>query len=417
MKKVLLSALFFAVVFFSFTACSSVSAVDETQIRNDLDSRIASFDKNEKVIQMTIKNRETDLDKSKDEIRCNITTEDSVCRYEKSIVMMYDLDEDGSWVLNEFTVNDRSQWSVSPIKGVNEEEVAASLDGISVTAGNEIWNVTQDNVKIVSINKHETDLEAKTDIITATVTVDDAVEEAKGQLVIDYTFNDKWVVNSISGNSDFEASVKSGFELNVTDETLIDAISEQSFDYGRNLDSIFASATKIITIVKDGVTDFSVEGHESSEKGKIQEYVCKCTLKSKYAEFNLDINIPYCYDSNDGWIIQPISVEAQCCSVNIEGKWTGTQYGGDSCELNITEMDTEGNITAIYTDCGNSYKDSYSYNLSGKIDLNTLIITLKAGDWINKPVLAYKSDIQAQLNVDASTITGREGYTSFTLTQ
>ena len=416
MKKVLLTVLLFAVVFFSFAACSSVSAVDEALIRNDLDSIVTSISKNEKVVKMAIENRETDLDKSKDEIQCSVTTEDGFCRYEKSVVMMYNLDGDDNWSLNDFTFNDRSEWSVFPLKGVNEEDVTVSLEGISVTAGNEIWNVTQDNVKIVSIDKHETDLEAKTDKITATVTVDDDVEEANGRLVIDYTFNNQWVVNSISGNNDFEASVKPGLELNVTDETLINVISEQSFDYGRNLDSIFASATKVVPITKDGVTDFSMEGHESSEKGKVREYICKCILKSKYAEFNLDINIYYRYDSNDGWVSQPISVEAECFSVSIEGKWTGMR-GNDSCELDITEMDTEGNITAIYTNYGNSYKDSYSYYLSGKIDLNSLIITLEAGDWINKPGLAYKSDIQAQLNVDASTITGHEGYSSFTLSQ
>lgn len=416
MKKVLLTVLLFAAAILSFTACSSVSVVDETQIRSDLESIITSLEKSEKVINVTIENRETDLDESKDKIRCHITTEDNLCRYEKSIVVIYNLDEDDNWSLDDFTVSDRSQWSVSPLKGVNEDDTAASLNGISVTAGNEIWNVTQDNVRIVSIDKHETDLEAKTDKITATVAVDDAVEEARGQLVIDYTFNDEWVVKSISGNGDFEASIKPGLELNVTDETLINAISEQTFDYGRNINSIHASAVKVVPIVKDGVTDFSIEGHESSEKGKLQEYICKCKLKSKYAEFNLDIGIQYCYDSDDGWVLQPISVEAECYSVSIEGKWTGIR-GGDSCELNIIEMDTEGNITASYINYGNAYKDSYSYYLSGKIDFNTLIITLEAGDWINKPTLAYKSDIQAQLNVDASTITGREGYSAFSVAQ
>lgn len=46
-----------------------------------MDSRITFFDKNEKVIKMTIENRGTDLDESKDEIQCNVTTEDDITSF------------------------------------------------------------------------------------------------------------------------------------------------------------------------------------------------------------------------------------------------------------------------------------------------------------------------------------------------
>ncbi len=57
---------------------------------------------------------------------------------------------------------------------------------MNLTVDNEIWYVSEDNIKSISVDNHETDLEAETDQVTVSLTVDDLVEEAEGQLVIDY---------------------------------------------------------------------------------------------------------------------------------------------------------------------------------------------------------------------------------------
>lgn len=411
MKKFLFIMLFFAVISVLLTACNSDPVADKKKIQTDLESYSISkiLSANERITDFEIEKRQTEKDKKTDVVWCNVKTEDESCAYEKKLVFTYGLYDEGGWKLDNVWVNSKSEWIITPLTGVSDEIIAASLNGISVTTENDIWNVTQDNVKIVSIDKHETDLEAKTDTVTATVKVDDVVEEASGQLVISYTFNDQWVLDSISGNDGFTAAKKPGLELTVSDETLINAISEQTFEFGVN-------NTQTITIKKDAVTDFTIESQGTSEKGRMQEYSSKCTLKTLYAEFDLDINISYYYDSNDGWVINPISVESECSSVNIAGKWTGQTFSRDSCELNITEMNTEGNIKATYALSGsNNYR--YSYYLSGKIDLNTLKIELEAGEWIDKPVWSGADDISAQLNVDNLTITGIEGHHTFTITQ
>lgn len=69
-------------------------------------------------------------------------------------------------------------------------------------------------------------------------------------------------------------------------------------------------------------------------------------------------------------------------SVNIEGKWNGTYNGvgnkGKS-SLKITEATKDGKIKGVYSytpDKIDQYRKAGSYNVSGTIDMSSLIINL-----------------------------------------
>ena len=171
-----------------------------------------------------------------------------------------------------------------------------------------------------------------------------------------------------------------------------------------------------ITINKDEVVDFTIDRQESSSKGTSQQIFCNCTLTKPNAVFTLAIEMSYLYSGT--WIIQPISVTSECTSVDITGKWTGTNAYGRICELDITEMDAEGNISGTYSDQGSAYNKAYSYYVAGKINRDTLEITLDAGDMIGeKPYKWFKPDnITAKVNIDDDLISGNADLL-FNLTQ
>lgn len=408
MKKSLLLTFTFIVILMLFAGCNSVA--NEKQIQADLESYTQSelFAENEKIVEIKIDKRQTANEKKQESVWCTVTTEDKHYSYEKAMTLTYNYYNEGGWMLDNVSVNNHSEWVITPLTGISNEEVSASLDGISVTANDEIWNITKGNIKSISIEEQKTDLENKTDVITATLTIDDEVEEASGQLVINYRFNNEWVIDSISGNENFKAILKSGIALNVTEETLQNEISGQTSDYG-----IDGNAT--ITINKNEISDFKIESQESYEKGRRQIYLCSCKLIKPHAEFLLNVEIPYDYLGSDGWSIQPITINAQCTSINLEGEWKGTYRaigGGGTAVLNISAIDDNGLITGTFKYTPNrvdKYSQPGSYNITGEITLATLSIHFTAGEWIDKPSEEYEwqlSDISATLDIENSTLYG-----------
>lgn len=416
MKKFLFLLLAFVSLTVLFTACGSNSVANETQIRSDLEaySKAEFLAENEKIVNMTLEKRETEKDKDLDVVWCTVTTEDDRCSYEKGLVLTYNYYDEGGWILDLVSVNNKSEWVITPLTGASNDEISASLNGINITADNEIWYVSQDNIKNISIDNQETNLDAKTDTVMVSLTVDDLVEEAIGQLKIQYTFNDGWVVDSISGTESFTANFKPGLELNITDETLLNELSGETFEYGITEETIFWTSNDLqtISINKSDLSGFEVESHDSFNKGTVQKYVCSCVLTKPHAEFALNIGIAYSYI--DGWNMEPISIEAKCTTATIEGMWKGTYrdvpYNG-TCELTITGVDADGTINAIYSynpEVTNDFSEAGSYHVSGTIDLSTLLITLEAGEWIEQPKwdTLMKSDIIVRLYVDDSTLSG-----------
>lgn len=408
MKKICLLILFFTTFLLLLTGCASVA--NEKKIQSDLESNIqfSFFSPGEKIEKFEIEKRQTDKKRKTDTIWCTITTEDTEISYQKSVVLIYGLYDKGGWILDDVSVNDSSQWIQIPLKGIDEENIADSLKGQFVTANGEDWGITTDSIKDISIDKHDTNLEEKTDIITATLTLNADVEEAKGQLIINYKFDDGWKIDTISGNKEFTATVKPDVALNVTNDDLITAMEKQGFQYGE-------SNQQTISIDKNAITNFVIENQESAIKGSHQTFDCSCTLSKSHAVFNLEARIQYYYDVSNGWVIQPITIMPEVVSVDIEGNWTGTYNGAPysgGAVLSISEVTADGSITAVYSYSPtviSKYSEPGSYNVSGKIDMSTFLMKLTAGSWVNQPVNPLsitKSDISALLYIDDSKIEG-----------
>lgn len=400
--------------------CNSVA--NEKQIKADLEAYTKSdiLAENEKITEVKIDKRQTENEEKQDFVWCTVTTEDEHYSYQKEMELTYNYYDEGGWILDDVSVGKRNEWVITPLTGISSEEFSDSLDGISVTADNETWDVTKDNIKSISIDEQKTDLEAKTDIVTATLTIDDEVEEAGGQLVVKYKFDGEWAIDSISGGENFTVTSKSEKALNATEETLLNEMYGQTFGYGTDDDDDIWDTNDLqtITINKDEISDFKLESQESYEKGTIQKYVCSCKLTKPHAELSLNAEILYYYLGSDGWSVQSVDVTAECTSINIEGKWTGTYGaigggGGGSAVLNVSDKDSNGTISATFKyvpDSINAYAQPGSYSLTAEIDLSTLEIHFIGGDWISNPGeksnIWDNSDIFATLDIESSTLYG-----------
>ncbi len=396
--------------------CNNVA--DSKQIQSDLGnySRTDFLSDGEIVKSLEITKRETEKKKNLDVVSCTVTTEDEKCTYEKEMILTYTYDDNNGWVLDYVTVNDSDKWKITPLSGVTEEDISASLEGTIVTADGEKWEITKDNVDSISISGHETDIEGNTDTVTLTLKLDDLVEEATGQLILNYVFEKEWKLDSVSGNEAFAVQVKPGIGLDATEETLMSELSGMEFQYGAPKDGLTYSTSQLQTIVinQNEISNFKIESHEKRSKGTEHRYNCSFTLTKPQAEFTVNAMIYYLYINSKGWVLQPISTTMECASVNIEGEWkgqyNGAPYGGNAV-LTITSIAEDGTMAGTYSytpEVISERSEPGSYEVSGKIDLTTMLLNLTAGEWINKPVHSalMKQDIRARLVVEDSHIEG-----------
>lgn len=336
------------------------------------------------------------------EIACSVIIADEKRHYGKECFVTYVYSKDDKdWFLYEAFFNDKSAWTISPIVGVDEEEIVQSLYGTSLTLNSDVWTVTEQNISLTSIDEHVTDLEKNTDMVKVSVSIDDTVQTITGQFTLQYQFNKNWELVSVDEKNTFVASYKPGLEFDATSELLVDAIDKQTFTFGvQNLQ------TQIVTINKSELSDFEIKQKEISNKGAKTTYTCVGTLTKKSAVLSLEAEIIYSYSNQ--WNFSSVQITSKLVSVNAVGTWSGSNVYGRTCILKITSVDKDGNVKGTYTDKGDRYYKPYSYNISGKLDMATLRFTLDAGSLLSaKPYSAFRAeDITALLKIDNCTITG-----------
>lgn len=417
MKKFCSILLALTAVILLLAGCDSVA--DEKKIQEDLTTltRFEVLSEGEQIKSLEIEKRQTEKDRKLDVVWCNLTTEDAECRYEKSAVLSYTLYDEGGWILDNVSVSDQREWTISPLVGIRDSDVEVSLNDVSVSIGGDQWHVTEENVKNFSIEDHTTDLEQKTDTVTIAFTIEDQVEEAAGKLTLHYVFDDQWELESTSGEDSFVVSTISGKELEVTQNDLIDALSDQEYKYGKEE----KESGGLVWLISDGqpvpinqneVENFKIEKEETSSRGTQKEYICHFDLAKKHVKFEVDATIPYAYSSSNGWVKQNPDISMKCVSADISGEWTGSYRGTENgtSTLNLSAEAESGKYTGTYSYRSVKGNNVGSYRVEGTIDLGTLYISLIAGDWIEEPEQWYyqddKEDIVGRLFVDTNLISG-----------
>ena len=405
MKKriVLITAL--AVCMFIFlTACSN--QIYKSTIMKDIEpdvSKILSSDKKIDDIEIL----EYNIDNTKEtSISLRVKSSDEVAEYINYFIATYYYSSGDKWVFDNVSQVDKDKSIATPKKGVNEEIIVSSLNGEHVTINDEEWEIKSSNIKNLSIKSQKTNIDERKDNVTVTLILDDDVLEAEGEINIGYIFDKKWEVTAVSNEGEFKTTEKNECELKVRDSDLIDEIAQKEIILFSD-----TSNSQTVSMAKSEISDFEVYKKTSENRGKARRFYCKGTLTKPNATIEFDTQVYYVYEGR--WLLQPTTIKAELDSVNIEGKWNGTYNGvgnkGKS-SLKITEATKDGKIKGVYSytpDKIDQYRKAGSYNVSGTIDMSSLIINLTEDN--NKNVF---TDISAILYIEKSKIkgVGQKGY-------
>lgn len=409
-KKCLLIMPVILMTFLVCTGCTGM--VKEKDIKEDLRNYEDFLEEGEKIDKVVLEKRDTDKEQNEDTIWCVITTQDSKIAYEKETILYYHKYDKGGWLLDEVEVESSNEWKITPLKGIEEQDIPSTLDGIFVQVDGEPWEILESEVDELSINKRETDIEEKTDEVTMTFTLKGKVEKVKGKLIINYIFEDKWEIDKVLEAQDFVVEAISEKALNVGENELIEKLTQETISYGGG-----ASLQQEIAIAKEELSDFKIDKQESKEKGTEQSIYCSCALNKMNVV--LELQMIFFYSYSESWELSRTDVTAETKSLDILGKWSGESIRpgkSDQVVLDINEV--EGNkIIGVYyftPDEITNFSQAGSYNVSGTIDEKTLNMELTAGDWIEQPKqdAFMRQDITAVINVDMGIIegTGHHGY-------
>ena len=407
MRRKYLMILPMALLMTLFTGCSNVA--NEKQIKTDLEQYEETdvIKDDEKIEEIAIDKRQTDEDKKTDTVWCTITTQDSEMSYQKECVLTYNLDKQKKWTLADVDVNDSDEWVKEPLKGIDEEAISLSLNDETVKVDDTEWYIEESEIKKISIDKQDTDIEQKKDTVLVSLTLESPVQKAEGQLEISYHFEDEWEIDSLTEKKSFTAQDIEGTAINATEKSLTEELVQSEIKLDNDESNI--------SIEKENISNFKIVNENTEDKGTFKTFECTATITKPTAVFQIEANICYLYSEEEGWTCQPVTIKSTLESLNIVGEWKGTYngapYSGEAV-LNILSLDENGTITATYSytpETTSDYSQPGSYNVSGKIDFETLHMDLEAGDWIAEPsktLSVTKANIRANLYVNDSIIEG-----------
>lgn len=407
MRRKYLMILPMALLMTLFTGCSNVA--NEKQIKTDLEQYEETdvIKDDEKIEEIAIDKRQTDEDKKTDTVWCTITTQDSEISYQKECVLTYNLDKQKKWTLADVDVNDCDEWVKEPLKGIDEEAISLSLNDETVKVDDTEWYIEESEIKKISIDKQDTDIEQKKDTVLVSLTLESPVQKAEGQLEISYHFEDDWEIDSLAEKKSFTAQDIEGTAINATEKSLTEELVQSEIKLDNDESNI--------SIEKENISNFKIVNENTEDKGTFKTFECTATITKPTAVFQIAANIGYLYSEEEGWTCQPVTIKSTLESLNIVGEWKGTYngapYSGEAV-LNILSLDENGTITATYSytpETTSDYSQPGSYNVSGKIDFETLHMDLEAGDWIAEPsktLSVTKANIRANLYVNDSIIEG-----------
>lgn len=143
-------------------------------------------------------------------------------------------------------VNINSEWKITPLKGVSKKVIESDLVGEVIKLKNEEWEIEKGEISDLSITKQETDLKNKRDKITVDITLDGAVEKAKGSLIVEYSFNKEWNFKGVTDASNVTSEVKEDKKLDTSEKSILSYITKQSFQYGNK-----SNGSGLVSLISD----------------------------------------------------------------------------------------------------------------------------------------------------------------------
>ncbi len=414
-RKLLLAACMLSVLI--LTACGAKIA-DEDTIKSDIigNREVTILDDGESLDEVTIRDRNTDKKSGVDRVICSITSHDYEKTFVKEATVLYKLDDEKNWVLEDITVDSRSNWRIMPVAAPSDDLIKRDLSGQIINADGEEWSITEENLAEVAVKDHNTDLEGFKDTVTVSVKVNDIVEKLSAELILDYVFDDGWKLTGTEKIDKINVEPISGKENNVDEDQLLAIITAEKIKFGDG------GSSQKISANKEEISGFEINDTKISDKGTCQEYISTFELQKGLASFVVDSTVEFDYDQDTGWNNRIVEQTIKVSSADVEGMWTGEANNHSRTPDIVTlvlEKDSNGKITGTYKYDERLLDYVGEYAVSGEFNEGTLGLRLDAGDWITKPNRSFgpfeKSEVELLLYAEDGHMEGR-GHDNETLT-
>lgn len=396
---------------FGLSACGTKVA-DEERIKQELTTGFQFLKEGEQIDDVVIEKRQTEKEEKTDTVWCTVVTSDTEVSCQKNVVLSYGLYDKTGWVLDDIKVESKDNWSITPLKGIDESTMQTLLSGQVIVIDGEEWSITQDNLLNAKIEKQQTNLEQKTDQVTVSLVLNDKLERAEGKIEALFTFGREWKCDSIISKDDFTVSMKEEYAFNVSEDDLITMIVGHELPVGET--------KQTITVEKAEISDFKIGEQRSESRGSRKVYQCSYIINKSWAVLEMETVIIYTYQDGEGWKGSVNETTSKVISADIKGTWVGTYtdaFDEEKAELCISEVTADGAVTATYTFAEGSYE------LSGTWNQESLKLWLEPGDWIVEPekirVTNDKDKITGELELEKDRLEAvtKEGRIYFKVTE
>jgi hypothetical protein len=411
-----------------FAACGNAAITSEAEMQADVEiATNYDYYKNGEVIDnFEILERETDHEYGDDNAIVRVESHDDSASYIRLFDISYSFYEEHGWLCDNVVPVEEDKWASTPLAGVSEEAIKASLDGLRVKIGGDEWNISEDDIEDVTVGTRDTNLEGKSDTVAVTLSVTTEVLLATGELELEFNYDDGWEYEDYSVITPFESSYQQGKDPQLTNETLISDISKQKIIMGEQ------KHEQEISLSNDEISNFSIDQVESLNRGMQQTYSCSFVLAKELVSFDVMADIIYQYDPAGGWEPQYTNLMSNVKSVSLDGVWSG-QYNASSwgnnaadyaeLKIEIPKVESDGSVEAICSFSAlptNPSVPSGSFSAIGGIDYPSLRVTLEPQEWIERPEDYNLIGFMGYLRVEDSTLTNTVSagnYTEFEVTK
>jgi hypothetical protein len=395
MKKHLVLDTMLLISLLLLTACSAKN-LTETEIEANFNETVETMlSSSETLDTFEIINREIDKEVQKDTVWCRVETHDDEATYVRFYELSYQL-VDKAWALNLTKPYRESDWTKAPTVGVSDNMVNDSLTknmletylGYVINIDGEEWYLQETELGDIEIVSRDTQLAQKTDKVTVSVALLHDVLMAQGEMQLEFKYNDRWFLNSVSVTSHFVSSYRPGTEHEFNESEAINAIVRRAADNPLEFGEHASHNLQALSLSSGEMSGFTVLGSSATDTATTLTYETSFVLNKKLVSFDVNATLIYQYDRAGGWSLREITLSPpKINTVNtkeILGEWSGNYSlsGVDSrvngtyaFTLEITDIGSDGAITAIFYD---KSTNPYSIDMTGYLNLTDLIMSIKS---------------------------------------
>lgn len=218
-----------SVAVFAYTF-SIVKPVEEVTIKEDLLGKVVTLPKGtvikiNKNDMKSFKINSRNTDKSKDDIKVDLTLNNGVIEAKTSLALVYNDEGKNQWKINPKIVVEKVT-SLKPLVGMNEKKFWAGLKKLSINIADTQKKLGGQDVTNLGIISRTPDLENKKEEIMVSASIDSGLLVSTGKIKCKLIFeNETWRIDTIEENST-EGS-KLVLSPNFSDEKVLETIKEQ----------------------------------------------------------------------------------------------------------------------------------------------------------------------------------------------